>query len=96
MRCRMLSQKAIVSAKKVEIVHAEHWLPFRQACRVIRMVRSLLYYRARSKNDEGMIEAVNAYIAKNFQQGFGLYTIELQTRATTLRKNSAVANLLQT
>lgn len=51
---------------------AEHGLSSRQTCRVIRMARSLLYYRASSKNDEGVIEAVNAYIAKNPQHGFGL------------------------
>jgi putative transposase len=51
---------------------AEHRLFSRQACRAIRMARSLLYYRAGSKNDEGMIEAINAYIAKNPKHGFGL------------------------
>lgn len=51
---------------------AEHGLSSRQACSVIRIARSLLYYRASSKNDEGVIEAINAYIAKNPRHGFGL------------------------
>ena len=51
---------------------AEHGLSSRQACRVIRMARSLLYYRTSSKNDEGVIEAINAYITKNPKHGFGL------------------------
>ena len=51
---------------------AEHGLSSRQACRAIGMARSLLYYRARSKSDECVINAVTAYMAKNPKHGFGL------------------------
>ena len=67
--------ESIAPVRKVEIVQfmtVEHALSFRQACRVIQIARSLLYCRASSKNDEDVIGAINAYIAKNPKHGFGL------------------------
>ena len=56
----------------MQFMTANDWLSTRQACRAIGMTRSLLYYRARSKNDERVIEAINTYIAKNPKHGFDL------------------------
>lgn len=82
-------KKAVAPAKKIELIQfvtAEHGLSFRQSCRMIGMSRSLLYYRARSKNDEHVIAAINAYIAKNPTQSFGLLLLSFKLEPQPWRK----------
>lgn len=44
----------------------------RQACRAVRLSRSMLYYQPKPRNDGQVIEAVMDYITKNPRHGFGL------------------------
>ena len=50
----------------------DHGLSARRSCRVLNLSRSLMYYRARPRNDEAVIEAVSVHITANPGHGFGL------------------------
>lgn len=48
----------------------DHGLSGRQACKALGLAKSLLYYRPVQKDDTPVINAVNAYIARNPRHGF--------------------------
>lgn len=62
----------------IQVLTEEHGLTARQACRAIRMSRSMLYYRPKIKDDRPAIEAITAYMAKNPRHGFGLLASSFQ------------------
>jgi len=71
----VVAKKTVAPVKKVELIQSlteEHGLTGRQACKAVRLPRSLLYYRPKVKDDSPVIEAVTAYMAKNPRHGFGL------------------------
>lgn len=71
-RCR---KKALTPSRKVNLAQfltKEHGLSARQACRTVRLSRSILYYQPKPKNDGPVIEAVMDDITKNPRHGFCL------------------------
>jgi putative transposase len=50
----------------------DHGLSQRQACKASGIARSTLRYRAVERDDAGVIDFVNQYIAVNPRHGFGL------------------------
>jgi putative transposase len=68
-------KKVLSRAQRISMslaTQTEHGLSARQSCRVLRLSRSVLYYRPRPRNDDVVIEAVSVHIAENPGQGFGL------------------------
>lgn len=71
-------KKSYSPVELVQLLTAKNELSTRQACRAIGIARSLLYYQARSKNDERVIEAVTAYMAKNPRHGLLVSSFKLE------------------
>ena len=53
-------------------MQADHGLSQRQACRAVRLSRSLLCYRPVARDDGAVIKAIEEHIVKNPRHGFGL------------------------
>lgn len=50
----------------------DHGLSERRACQAVRLARSSLRYRPVERGDGAIIEAMQAYLARNSRHGFGL------------------------